>query len=93
MCEKDSSFCTETTTCVGKREPISVSTTSILLEERIIFCDPDPHPLAPTFVTTLENLDEKSEFQKSLNFHEIVSIVKGKLKRVMSAINKRKRTL
>ena len=94
ICVKNSSLIdTETTTWVGKHEPISVSITSNLLQEPIFICDSDPHSLVSTFVTTLENLAEKSKLEMSLNFHEIGSAIKGKLDRVMSAINKRKRTI
>ena len=51
------------------------------------------HSLVFSFVTTLENLAEKSKLEMSLNFHEIGSTIKGKLERLLSAINKRKRTM
>ena len=82
-------FDTETTTWVGKHEPISVSITSNLLQEPIFICDPDPHSLVSTFVTTLANLAKKSKLKMSLNLHEIGSTIKRKLEREMSAIKKR----
>ena len=66
---------------------------SNLLQEPIFICDPDPHSLVSTYVTTLEILAELSKLETSLNFYEIGSTIKGKLERVMSAINKRKRSL
>ena len=94
ICVENSSLIdTETTTWVGKHEPISVSITSNHFQEPIFNCDPDPHSLVSTFVTTLENLAEKSKLEMSLNYHESGSTIKRKLERVMSVINKRKKTM
>ena len=92
ICVKDSSLIDgENITWIGEHEPISVSVTSNLLQEQFFICDNEPHSLVSTFVTTFENL-EKSRLEMSLKLHDIGATIKGKLERVMSAINKRRPT-
>ena len=66
ICVKNSKLVeTETTTWVGKHEPISVSITSNLLEEPISICNTESHSLVPAFVNSVESLAEKNEPQIS----------------------------
>ena len=94
ICVKNSKLVdTETTTSVGKHEPISVSITSNLLKEPIFICNTEPHSLVIAFVNSVESLAEKNKLEKNLKFHDIATRIKDKLKRVLSAINMKRRQL
>ena len=94
ICVKNSKlFDTETTTCVGKHEPISVSITSNLLKEPIFICNTEPHSLVSAFVNSVESLADKNKLEMNLIFHDIATRIKKKLERVLSAINTKRRQL
>ena len=93
ICVKSSKLVdTETTTWVGKHEPISVSITSNLLEEPIFICNSEPHSLVSAFVNSVESLAE-NKLEMNLKFHDIATRIKEKLERVLSAINTKRRQL
>ena len=52
---------TNTTTWIGKHEPISVSISSNLIEEPVFLCDKDPKNLIVSFVEAPEELANKSK--------------------------------
>ena len=84
ICVKNSKIVdTETTTWVGKHEPISVSITSNLLEEPTFICDAEPYSLVSAFVNSVENLAEKSKLEMKLKFHDVATRIKQKLERVL----------
>ena len=56
---------TDTTTWIGKHEPISVSISSNLIEEPMFLCDKNPKTLSVSFVEALEELPNKSKNQKA----------------------------
>ena len=67
------------TTCVGKHEPISVSTTSNLLKTPIFLCDPEPIKVVTQSVDALENLANESRDQMQPQFADVTSAVCEKL--------------
>ena len=93
ICVKNRLIDTETTTWVGKHEPISVSITSNLLEEPIFICDTEPHSSVSAFVNSVESLGEKNKLEMDLKFHDIATRIKEKVQRVLSAINTKRRQL
>ena len=52
---------TNTTTWIGKRVPISVSISSIIVEEPLFLRNSDPHPLVASFIGALENVASQSK--------------------------------
>ena len=78
---------TETTTRVGKREPILVAITSNLLEEPIFICDTEPHSLVQAFLNSLESLAEKNKLEMNLKFHDIATTIKEKRKTETCVVN------
>ena len=94
ICVKNSKLVvTETTTRVGKHEPMSVSITSNLLEEPIFICDTEPHSLVSAIVNSLESLTEKNKLEMNIKFHDIATRMKEKLEHVLSTINTKRRQL
>ena len=92
FCVKNSKLVdTETTTWVGKQEPISVSITSNLLGEPIFSCNTGPHSLVSAFVNSVESKAEKNKPEMNLNFYDIATRIEEKLERVLSAINTKRR--
>ena len=59
---------TESTTWIGKHVPISVSTSSNLLEEPIFLYNSNPHYLFSLFIGTLEGLALQNKAKKKLIF-------------------------
>ena len=69
ICVKEESYKqTETTTCIGKHVPISVSISSNLIPETIFLCNANPHHLISSFIAALEGLAMQSKAQMKLNF-------------------------
>ena len=54
---------TNTTTWIGKLVPISVSISSILVEEPIFFYNSEPHHVIASFLGALENLTSQSKLK------------------------------
>ena len=52
---------TNTTTWIGKHEPISVSISSNLIQETFFLCNKDPKTMIVSFVEALEELASKSK--------------------------------
>ena len=61
---------TNTTTWIGKHEPISVSISSNLIEEPVFLCDKDPKNLIVSFVETLEELAKRVTPKCKQNLHQ-----------------------
>ena len=90
ICVKSTTIAnTETNTWVGEYEPMSVSTTSDLLEEPILICDTELQSLLSSFVTSSENLARKSKLEMGVKFPNIVTTIKEIIKRVPSTLHKR----
>ena len=58
----------ESTTCIGKHVPISVSISPNLIMESIFLCNANPHHLIWSFITALEGLATQSKTHMKLNF-------------------------
>ena len=69
---------TNTTTCIGKLVPISVSIFSNLVEEPVFMCNSDPHHLVASFIGTLENLVSQSKANMKNLFTDIETTIKFK---------------
>ena len=80
---------TDTTTWVGKCEPISVSISSNLNDEPTFSCDPVSKVLVSNFIYSLETLAKKSKSETNLKILNIETAIKNKLDRNMFTLNQR----
>ena len=87
---EDSYKQTETTTWIGKHEPLSVSISSNLILDPIFLCNANPHHLISSFITALEGLSFKSKAQMKLNFIEVETAIKIKLCAIQEQLNQRR---
>ena len=81
---------TNTTTWIGKHEPISVSISSNLIEEPVFLCDNDPKNLIVSFVEALEELANKSKTEMQTKFASIQEIINSRVKAIFEKLNERK---
>ena len=81
---------TNTTTWIGKHEPISVSISSNLIEEPVFLCDKDPKNLIVSFVETLEEFANKSKTEMQRKFASIQGIINSRVKAIFEKLNERK---
>ena len=81
---------TNTTTWIGKHEPISVSISSNLIEEPVFLCDKDPKNLIVSFVEALEELANKSKTEMQTKFASIQEIINSRVKAIFEKLNERK---
>ena len=81
---------TETTTWIGKLEPISVSTSSNFIPENIFLCNANPHQLISSFITALAKLANQSKSQMKLNFIRVETAIKIKLCDILEQLNQRR---
>ena len=64
---------TNTTTWVGKHEPISVSISSNLIEKLVFLCEKDPKTLIVFFVEALKELANKGKNEMQTKFESIIN--------------------
>ena len=81
---------TNTTTWIGKLEPISVSISSNLKQEPIFFGNKDPKTLIVSFVEALEELAGKSKAEIMQNFSPIENAIKTRVSSIFEKLNGRK---
>ena len=81
---------TNTTTWIGKHEPISVSISSNLIEEPVFLCNKDPKNLIVSFVEALEELANKSKTEMQTKFASIQEIINSRVKAIFEKLNERK---
>ena len=81
---------TNTTTWIGKHEPISVSISSNLLQEPIFLCNKDPKTLIVSFVEALEELASKSKEKMLQKFCSIENAIKTRVNSIFEKLNERK---
>ena len=81
---------TNTTTWIGKHEPISVSISSNLLQEPIFLCNRDPKTLIVSFVEALEELASSSKAEMLQNFSSIENAIKNRVSSFFEKLNGRK---
>ena len=74
------------TTWVGKDEPISVSISSNLFKTPIFLCDPEPIKVVIQFLVALENLANESRDQMQSQFADVTSAVCEKLEELSDQI-------
>ena len=81
---------TNTTTWIGKHEPISVSISSNLLQEPIFLCNRDPKTLIVSFVEALEELASRSKAEMLQKFSSIENASKNRVSSIFEKLNGRK---
>ena len=81
---------TNTTTWIGKHEPISVSISSNLIQEPIFLCIKDPKTLILSFVEALEVLASKSKAKMLQKFSPIEIAFKTRVSSIFEKLNGRK---
>ena len=81
---------TNTTTWIGKREPISVSFFSNLIDEPVFLCDKDPKALIISFVEAIEDLANKSKTEMWTKFSSIEAIIRARVNAIGENLIKRK---
>ena len=87
ICDQKETFRdTNTTTRIGKLVPISVSISSILVEESIFFCNFDPHHFFASFIGALENLASQSKAKMKNLFPDIERTLKNKLGTILKKL-------
>ena len=79
---ENSSESNNSTTWVGKHQPISVSISSNLFKNPIFSCDPQPIKVVTQFADALENLANESRDQMQSQFADVTSAVYEKLEEV-----------
>ena len=80
---------TNTTTWIGKHEPISVSISSNLIDELVFLCDKDPKALIIFFVEAIEDLANKSKTEMWTSFSSIEAIIRARLNTIGEILIKR----
>ena len=81
---------TNTTTWIGKHEPILVSISSNLLQETIFLCNRDPKTLIKSFVAALVELASKSIAEILPKFSSLENAVKTRVNSIFEELNKMK---
>ena len=81
---------TNTTTWIGKHEPISVSISSHLLQVPIFLCNKDPKTLFVSFVEALEELASKSKAEMLHKFSSVENAIKTRANSIFEKLNGRK---
>ena len=81
---------TNTTTWIGKHEPISVSISSNLLQEPVFLCNRDPKTLIVSLVEALEELASRSKAEMLQKFSSIENAIKNRVSSIFEKLNGRK---
>ena len=81
---------TKTTTWIGKHVPISVSISSNLIAVPKFLCNSNPCNLVEWLINSVEGLATQSKSQMKLNFLEVETEFKSKLKRPLESLNERR---
>ena len=79
-----------TTTWIGKHEPISVSISSNLLQVPIFLCNRDPKTMIVSFVEALEELASRSKAEMLQKFSSIENAIKNRVSSIFEKLNGRK---
>ena len=90
ICVQEDTFGdTNTTTCIGKHIPISVSISSNLVEETFFLCNSDPHHLVVSFIGALENLASQRKAKLKKFFLDIETTINIKLGGILEKFTQR----
>ena len=81
---------TNTTTWIGKHEPISVSISSKLIDEPVFLCDKEPKALIISFVEAIEDLANKSKTEMWTKFSSIEAVIRARVNAIGKNLIKRK---
>ena len=79
-----------TTTWIGKHEPISVCTSSKMIEEPVFLWDKDSKSLIVSFVEALEEVTNKSKSEMQTKFASIQETIKSRFNAIFEKLNERK---
>ena len=79
-----------TTTWIGKHEPISLSISSNFSQEPIFLCNKDPKTLIVSFVEALEELASRSKAEMLQKFSSIENAIKTRVSSFFEKLNGRK---
>ena len=80
---------TQTTTWIGKHDPISVFISSKLIDEPIFLYSKDPQNLIIDFVSKLELLAEKSKLEMRTKFQDMEVTVNERIKKMFDQLKER----
>ena len=80
---------TNTTNWIGKHVPISVCTSSNLMEEPIFLFNSDRHHLVASFIEAVGNLASQSEAKMKHIFPDIETTIKIKLGSILEKLTQR----
>ena len=80
----------ETTTCIGKYVPISVSISSNLIARPKFLCKSIPRDLVEPSIDAVEGLATQSKAQVKLKFLEVETAIKSKLTRTLDTLKERR---
>ena len=81
---------TNTTTWIGKHEPISISISSILIDKPVFLCHKDPKTLIVSCVEALEELANKSKNDIHPKIASIQEIMKSRINAIFEKLKERK---
>ena len=87
---EDSYKQTETTTWIGKHEPISVSISANWILKLIFLCNDNPHHLITSFITAPEGLATQRKAHVKMSFTEVETAMKIKLYALLEQHNERR---
>ena len=79
----------ETTTWISKHVPISLSISSNVISEPILFCNSNPRDLGGSFLDAVKGFAAQSKAQMKLKVLEVETAIKGKLARTLETLNER----
>ena len=80
---------TDTTKCIGKHIPFSVSISQNLVKNPVFLCNSDPHHLATSFIRALENLALESKAIMKKLFFDIQATIKIILSSILEKLTQR----
>ena len=80
---------TKTTTRIRKHVPFSVSISSNLVEERILFYNFDPHNLVASLIGAPDGLASQNEAQMKVLSHHIETAIQSKLSGILAKLTQR----
>ena len=81
---------TNTTTWIGKRIPISLSTSSDLVQEPISPFNTNPRDLVSSFIEALGNLATQSKAQMKRIFFQLEIAIKSRVAPILETLNQRR---
>ena len=92
ICVQEESFKgTDTTKWIGEHIPILISISSNYVEQPIFVCNADPHNVAASFKTALENVASHSELKLKTLLFDFEEATKIRLYRMLETLSQRQK--